>query len=697
MDDLRTESPRVQAKHMAAAKALIASTDIDGMRIDTPMQVDLSFFKAWAPAVKRYAADALNKTNFGMWGEFFVSSGRFATMTGRGKEVAMYGNDSAFIDEVTTLNGGIDYDPYHYFRWMLLRDEIGQFPIPDAYRERFDGLAALWQRDVEQLDTFNPQTGRDEHTMWHFCNNHDQWRFSTIDDDKGLDLFRICLGWMTFWPGVPLHYAGDEQAFKTYGTALDGWAREPLSLSLAYRAMGTLPDRDHFDMTSATFLHVQRLNRIHRQYLRPCLLPSGDAPLNMHQPRLQHAAVYAQHGAQAFAWERGCPNDENANSRLLVVISLDRRAQASQPLIVNTSWAAGSRAVDVLLAANHTEMYDVLPGGQIALTLPPFGVAVLVHVSAWRPLPPVVQATAPAYDELITAEAAHAARGLSVRFAFDGPVNASDLVELLYDGYSILDSSSVPPAESGAASGPASESVSSAGSGGTWCTRAAGCDEIVRQLPGPLAPGPHTLTLRFAGSGSATRRIGSVFQSRFRVAPMAASASTSATAVPAAHDAIGDVISDPRQARQDGLVSEGRQQLRHVARGATHYRVRRANQPVWQFSEWQSIRNHSSPVAFESVAGVSTVVQCALAALACSNSPQAIRGAGVYLPVQMAAWVAHTAAFAACATCRRSLAALRRSARTPAQITLTAARATWPPAAAKPMGACALPSPFTRR
>ena len=38
MDDLRTESSRVQEKHIAAAKSLIASTDIDGFRIDTPMQ-----------------------------------------------------------------------------------------------------------------------------------------------------------------------------------------------------------------------------------------------------------------------------------------------------------------------------------------------------------------------------------------------------------------------------------------------------------------------------------------------------------------------------------------------------------------------------------------------------------------------------------------------------------------------------------
>ena len=44
------------------AKALIASADIDGFRIDPPMQVDLGFFKAWVPAVKDYAA-SLGKAN----------------------------------------------------------------------------------------------------------------------------------------------------------------------------------------------------------------------------------------------------------------------------------------------------------------------------------------------------------------------------------------------------------------------------------------------------------------------------------------------------------------------------------------------------------------------------------------------------------------------------------------------------------
>ena len=39
MDDLRNEHPRVQNKLIAMTKSLISSTDIDGIRMDTPMQV----------------------------------------------------------------------------------------------------------------------------------------------------------------------------------------------------------------------------------------------------------------------------------------------------------------------------------------------------------------------------------------------------------------------------------------------------------------------------------------------------------------------------------------------------------------------------------------------------------------------------------------------------------------------------------
>ena len=142
-------------------------------------QVDLGFFKEWVPAVKAYAADALNKSNFGMWGEFFVETPRYVTMVGRGKEPRMYGNSSAYIDDVFTLNNGIVYPYYHWLRFHLLGGEymIAQYPTNDqTHQTNLAGAAALHSEQRTTADLFNPQTHRLEETMWTFCNNHDRAR-----------------------------------------------------------------------------------------------------------------------------------------------------------------------------------------------------------------------------------------------------------------------------------------------------------------------------------------------------------------------------------------------------------------------------------------------------------------------------------------------------------------------------------------
>ena len=97
---------------------------------------------------------------------------------------------------------------------------IALYPIEDPrYQTRLDGVRVLHDEQLAAVDMYNPQTGRDEQTMWTFCNNHDQWRMQALVQERGQERFLSCVGWLTFWPGVPLHYAGDEQAFRTFGTA----------------------------------------------------------------------------------------------------------------------------------------------------------------------------------------------------------------------------------------------------------------------------------------------------------------------------------------------------------------------------------------------------------------------------------------------------------------------------------------------
>jgi alpha-1,3-glucan synthase len=114
LDDLRNTHPRVQDKIIAMTKSLIASCDIDGIRMDTPMQVPRYFFQRWCPAVRAQAA-ALGKNDFFIFGEFYCSRERAATMVGRGKDPSMWGNSSAFLDGDFTMNGGINYRAYFDF------------------------------------------------------------------------------------------------------------------------------------------------------------------------------------------------------------------------------------------------------------------------------------------------------------------------------------------------------------------------------------------------------------------------------------------------------------------------------------------------------------------------------------------------------------------------------------------------------
>lgn len=55
---------------------------------DTPMQVPLNFYKTWAPEMRKHAK-SLGKDRFGIWGEFYVTPARYATMTGRGRDSTM--------------------------------------------------------------------------------------------------------------------------------------------------------------------------------------------------------------------------------------------------------------------------------------------------------------------------------------------------------------------------------------------------------------------------------------------------------------------------------------------------------------------------------------------------------------------------------------------------------------------------------
>jgi alpha-1,3-glucan synthase len=383
LDDLRTTHPRVQDKIIAMTKSLIASTDIDGIRMDTPMQVPLSFFQAWAPAVRQHAA-SLGKDDFLIFGEYFCPRERAATMTGRGKTPAMY-NQNQFIDNAKfTMHGGINYPMFWWFENALKNQVNGH--LGEA--------KTLLDSDKSMFDFYNPSRSEFRYSQFNFFNNHDQWRMSTVTD--GFLKTDLGSAIVAFWPGIPTYYYGDEQGFKTNGTGLDGWGREDMMTSLAWKGLPTVNGKnpcegDNFDMTNSHFLWVQKLMNIRRQY--PALQNSDEVIQRWSQ-------LNNGNGIYAYTRVWGAQKDWT-----LVVWNTWRTTLSAGGGLGSffTGWNAGDVIVNVFDPSEH---YTLGAGGTLAnLSVGGYATKVFFRQDALQQLDPVVNYVTPSHDQRITANA----------------------------------------------------------------------------------------------------------------------------------------------------------------------------------------------------------------------------------------------------------------------------------------------------
>ena len=98
-----------------------------------------------------------------------------------------YGQD-VFIDQISTLKGGIVY-PYYWYMFTAMVYKDSQYA---------DGLVLAYTEENKMIDTYDPTTNRSEYAMWTFCNNHDNWRMQSM---TGKAEMRMCLAVITFWSG----------------------------------------------------------------------------------------------------------------------------------------------------------------------------------------------------------------------------------------------------------------------------------------------------------------------------------------------------------------------------------------------------------------------------------------------------------------------------------------------------------------
>ncbi|CAJ1354621.1 unnamed protein product [Effrenium voratum] len=452
MDDLRLEHRRVQDKYIAMTEALIASTDVDGFRVDTPMQVPLPFYKRWAPAIRKYA-QSVGKERFGIFGEFYVQIERYATMTGRGRDNSMYGQDR-FLPGEATLKGGIVY-PYYWYTFTAFVYKQTEF---------VNGFALAYREENQMIDTWDPTTNRTEYAQWIFCNNHDNWRLQTL---TGRQQLYVCLTVITFWPGLPLHYAGDEQDLDTPGSALDGWAREELSASLAWSAVKTSPEgnpaeKDNFDMTAPSYRHISRLNALRRAYFGEMGSSACD-DVRTPVPELQDLLIF---------W-RGCTPE----GRVMVIANFHAEDDIRTAAFYSP-WDEGTKLVD---ARNETSTLEVTVQGSgfVSLQLAALEVVALVPGPV-RSVPPVVLEVMPKHGAVL--EASDNATALRVRF--DRPMESAAAALVKLDGAQVFS-----------------------------CTDAT-CQELTAEMP--LSEGFHQVTVERASSRDGQQMFSS-FQSSFVV------------------------------------------------------------------------------------------------------------------------------------------------------------------------------------
>eukprot|EP00931_Biecheleriopsis_adriatica_P028266 TRINITY_DN1687_c0_g2_i5.p1 TRINITY_DN1687_c0_g2~~TRINITY_DN1687_c0_g2_i5.p1 ORF type:complete len:3114 (-),score=646.00 TRINITY_DN1687_c0_g2_i5:69-8834(-) len=520
MDDLRLEHWRVQEKYIAMTKALIESADIDGFRVDTPMQVPLNFFKSWAPAMRAHAK-SLGKERFGIFGEFYVTPERYATMTGRGRDNQMYGKE-VFIDDVATLKGGIVY-PYY---WYIFTSMVYKEP------KYADGLALAYREENKMIDTFDPTTQRKEYAMWNFCNNHDNWRLQSM---TGKAEMRMCLAVVTFWPGVPLHYAGDEQDFDTPGSALDGWSREELSASMAWRSVRTGPDgnpadRDNFDMTASSYRYIARLNRLRQAYFGDFGRAECDE-VKTPSPQIPDVLVF----------ERGC----TAESRVVVLASFD--TEKSMNVTVAVPWPPGTQITDALAAEDALQL-TVDVSGKVEVTMSALAAFVFV-LAPVVVLPPTVVAVSPAHAAVVE-WSRDPGTLVAIRVNFDRAMHPTVLNALRIDG-----------------------TVLSGQTRSFRCVNPTLCSEVVLELDASsMSDGFHTVEVDEGAKAADGEVLSSTFRSSFLV------------------DREAGIIGKPARTSRSGLICSGMRKLCHKAHGASWYRVQHVGE---NWSDWRPYENES--------------------------------------------------------------------------------------------------------
>ncbi|MBU6183399.1 MAG: Ig-like domain-containing protein [Verrucomicrobia bacterium] len=342
LDDFKTETPYIREKMREIWTYWINTVGFDAYRIDTVKHVEMGFWDDWSPAI-RAAAQAADRPNFFQFGEVF---------DGSDSKVGSYtGTKSSGVFKMESV---LDY-PLYYQIGSVFATATGN---TGQIENRYTNLTAA-NYDASALDSLVLN-----------IDNHDNPRFLAATGSTPARL-ELALAFLYTSRGIPSLYYGTEQDFN--GGA-DPANREDMFDGL-YEQGPSLGD--NFNMASARFKLVARLNNLRRLY--PSLRTGTHNNL---------WANFSGPGLLAYARRLG-------NEEVYVVINTATTAQTigARPTI----HPAGT----VLLnAMNPSETVTVTSGvdGIPSMSIPATSFKIFIAQSQWKNPNPVVNTISPAHD-----------------------------------------------------------------------------------------------------------------------------------------------------------------------------------------------------------------------------------------------------------------------------------------------------------
>ncbi|MBJ7327391.1 MAG: Ig-like domain-containing protein, partial [Chthoniobacterales bacterium] len=342
LDDFKTETAYVRQKMKEIWTYWINAAGFDAYRIDTVKHVEMGFWDEWSPAI-RATATAADNPNFFQFGEVFDGSdSKCGSYTGT-KSGENYKMESV-----------IDY-PLYYQIGSVFGSASGN---TGQIESRYNNLTTA-NYDSSALNSLILN-----------LDNHDNQRFLATTGSSTARL-ELALVFMYTSRGIPSLYYGTEQDFDG-GT--DPNNREDM-FDGAFEQGPSLGD--NFNMTSARFKLVAKLNNLRRLY--PALRTGS------------HNNLWADFsGPGRLAYSRRLGNEE-----AYVVLNTATTAQtmSTRPTI----HTAGTVLVDVLDPSNTltvTTGTDGIP----SFPMPATSYRVYVAQSQVRGLSPSVSSITPPHD-----------------------------------------------------------------------------------------------------------------------------------------------------------------------------------------------------------------------------------------------------------------------------------------------------------